>query len=417
MASLAPLKKLFLLGSLAVCPILVFGFQGSGLRLSSHSSKQLTSSQLCPLYRTASLKSSELVLKAENSQSSDGPSTKGPQKKRRRRKVQPTSDDVTAESQPRPAPKKKKSKKEADVAPVSFLDNLVGGDIPEEFARLADQELNEVVGNTGESDGPGVGSTQSADQGITPGSYSIMDRELLPIEYSDGVNKGKTVNKKKKKGFNIDEFDPDDIELPVPSERLAGAADLTTSFDKQAEETTGVFSLPDLKDVSARPKKQEAPEPVQAPAKRARLTRSDVEEFRRMTEIEPGFDPSMFDDDKYDLANAVLGTYARPMFGAIDQGYLQAGHTVLLAVVLLCANIEYPGNPLTELPTEIRDFLKTGLVVNYAINAVLAVFSIFKARNLSQPPQFWFGKTLLLGGLAYNELTQAKDAGKFNIKS
>lgn len=42
----------------------------------------------------------------------------------------------------------------------------------------------------------------------------------------------------------------------------------------------------------------------------------------------------------------------------IDNSYLQSGHTVLLALVLVCAFIDLPGFPLTSLPFDVREFLK-----------------------------------------------------------
>lgn len=42
----------------------------------------------------------------------------------------------------------------------------------------------------------------------------------------------------------------------------------------------------------------------------------------------------------------------------IDNSYLQSGHTVLLALLLVCAFIELPGFPLTSLPYDVREFLK-----------------------------------------------------------
>lgn len=42
----------------------------------------------------------------------------------------------------------------------------------------------------------------------------------------------------------------------------------------------------------------------------------------------------------------------------IDNSYLQSGHTVLLALVLVCGFIELPGFPLTSLPYDVREFLK-----------------------------------------------------------
>jgi hypothetical protein len=72
---------------------------------------------------------------------------------------------------------------------------------------------------------------------------------------------------------------------------------------------------------------------------------------------------------------------------------------------------------LTEFPIEIRNFLKSGLAVTYAINAVLAVLAAFSAKSKNLPAVFWFVKTFLVGGVAYYEITQAKDPSKINAKS
>ena len=42
----------------------------------------------------------------------------------------------------------------------------------------------------------------------------------------------------------------------------------------------------------------------------------------------------------------------------------------------------------------------------YAINAVLAVLATFKAGERGQPKLLWGAKTLSVGGLAYDQLTQ-----------
>jgi len=47
-----------------------------------------------------------------------------------------------------------------------------------------------------------------------------------------------------------------------------------------------------------------------------------------------------------------------------------------------------------------------GLGTVYAINAVLAAVSVFKARERGQPVPFWMVKTFTVGGLAYDQLTQ-----------
>jgi hypothetical protein len=46
----------------------------------------------------------------------------------------------------------------------------------------------------------------------------------------------------------------------------------------------------------------------------------------------------------------------------------------------------------------------------YLINIALAVNVYGKAKAQGQPPVFWTVKTLVLGGLAYNELTQVRPA-------
>lgn len=59
---------------------------------------------------------------------------------------------------------------------------------------------------------------------------------------------------------------------------------------------------------------------------------------------------------RYDAFSSILGE-GKPFVG-IDNSYLQSGHTVLLALVLVCAFIDLPGFPLTSLPYDVRGFLK-----------------------------------------------------------
>ena len=47
-----------------------------------------------------------------------------------------------------------------------------------------------------------------------------------------------------------------------------------------------------------------------------------------------------------------------------------------------------------------------GLGTVYAINTVLAVVAIFKAQERGQPIPLWASKTFVVGGLAYDQLTQ-----------
>lgn len=55
-------------------------------------------------------------------------------------------------------------------------------------------------------------------------------------------------------------------------------------------------------------------------------------------------------------------------------------------------------------------------MVTYSVNLVLAVQAIFNAKSKNLPKTFWFFKTFLLGGIAYYEITQAKDPSKLNEK-
>lgn len=51
-------------------------------------------------------------------------------------------------------------------------------------------------------------------------------------------------------------------------------------------------------------------------------------------------------------------------------------------------------------------FVFLGLASVYAINVVLAVLAAFKAGERGQPIPLWVSKTLAVGGLAYDQLTQ-----------
>ena len=120
---------------------------------------------------------------------------------------------------------------------------------------------------------------------------------------------------------------------------------------------------------------------------------------------------NLFVSPQYDILPAIFGS---GKLCGIPVPYLQTGHGILLTVSLLAALVYAPGNPLTEFPPEIREFLKQGLVVTYSINVVLAVQAFFNARSKNLPAIFWTIKTFLLGGIAYYEITQAKDPSKLN---
>jgi hypothetical protein len=78
------------------------------------------------------------------------------------------------------------------------------------------------------------------------------------------------------------------------------------------------------------------------------LKRQAEEQEKALKELEPIED--------YDLSAGILGE-GRPVMG-IGLPYLQSCHTVWLLVSLLCTFVDFPGFPLTNLPFEIREFLK-----------------------------------------------------------
>lgn len=70
-------------------------------------------------------------------------------------------------------------------------------------------------------------------------------------------------------------------------------------------------------------------------------------------------DDSFFEEEEYNEISALLGERAKPFLG-IPFGPLQVGHFIGSLVILMMAFIEYPGFPLTNLPTPIRDSLQGG---------------------------------------------------------
>jgi hypothetical protein len=116
-------------------------------------------------------------------------------------------------------------------------------------------------------------------------------------------------------------------------------------------------------------------------------------------------DESFFEEEEYTTVSALLGERAKPFLG-IPTGPLQVGHFIGALVIVLMAFVEYPGFPLTNLPTPLRGALQGGLGVVYAINTVLAVLAAFKAGERGQPAPLWIAKTFSVGGLAYDQLTQ-----------
>jgi hypothetical protein len=83
--------------------------------------------------------------------------------------------------------------------------------------------------------------------------------------------------------------------------------------------------------------------------------------YRQLLEQQPfaDADDSFFEEEAYDNVSALLGERATPFLG-IPVGPLQVGHFVGSLAIILMAFVEYPGFPLTNLPTPLRDALQGG---------------------------------------------------------
>mmetsp|Transcript_2770 Transcript_2770/g.11360 ORF Transcript_2770/g.11360 Transcript_2770/m.11360 type:complete len:360 (+) Transcript_2770:173-1252(+) len=172
----------------------------------------------------------------------------------------------------------------------------------------------------------------------------------------------------------------------------------------------GTLNLPDFEDFKKKQEKKREEE-----EKKASEEGSSVQVLQERTrqnlltelELDPFADSDFdrFRAEEYDLISAVIGEGSRPFLG-IPLPYLQTGHTMLLLIVLVCIFVDVPGNPLTELPVQLRDFLATGLLVTYVINIPVAILAVNAAGQRRQPKLLWGIKAFVLGGLALKELTE-----------
>lgn len=216
-------------------------------------------------------------------------------------------------------------------------------------------------------------------------------------ETSSGVRENGGRKKASKYSFDLD------VELPVESEiRATGKQGL--SLGEQTPD--GMMPLPDLKDLAKKPRRKEKEKKATEVDESRKVARGNVAAFTSLLELDPEADSEerLFTTESYDAFSSILGE-GKPFVG-IANSYLQSGHTVLLALALLCGFVELQGFPLTELPYELRDFLKTGLLVVYVINTGIGFLSYLEAKRVGQPAAFWAFKGFVLGGLAFNELSQ-----------
>ena len=246
---------------------------------------------------------------------------------------------------------------------------------------------------------------------ITPEGLNVDAADLAPQTSEDGTSSLEDV-------FGLGSNQLRELmeqELPVPRE------DLVTKRVVKDQDQNKVFKLPDLNEfmdttggdrdadnsgaAGGEGKTNRGEEPK-------RIDRRNQEEYLRVLQLNPyaDADDTMFLDE-YDIIPALFGS---GKLLNIPVPYLQTGHGILLIVSLLAALVYAPGNPLTEFPPEIRTFLKQGLLITYAVNAVLAVQAYGIARSKNLPGVFWAVKSFLVGGVAFYEITQAKDPAKMN---
>jgi len=171
----------------------------------------------------------------------------------------------------------------------------------------------------------------------------------------------------------------------------------------------GAIPLPDIRDTLKRKKMGETPEkgPMEDNMPKTKIDRTDRAALLKLLEQDPyaDGDDSFFFEQDYTSISAWLGEGTKPFLG-IPTGPLQVGHTIGALVIVLMAFIEYPGFPLTNLPTPLRGALQGGLGTIYGINALLCVVAFFKAQERGQSAPIWIAKTLTVGGLALDQLSQ-----------
>mmetsp|Transcript_11668 Transcript_11668/g.13719 ORF Transcript_11668/g.13719 Transcript_11668/m.13719 type:complete len:301 (+) Transcript_11668:202-1104(+) len=178
--------------------------------------------------------------------------------------------------------------------------------------------------------------------------------------------------------------------------------------DFRTVESGGV--LPDIRNVLKKKEQKKLDieaEELQTKNKRPKISRKDKAAFLQLLEAEPfaDADDSFFEAEEYGTVSALLGEGALDFLG-IPPGPLQIGHFIGALGIVLCAFVEYPGFPLTNLPTPLRGSLQGGLATIYVINAALAGVAYFKAGERGQSGVLWAAKTFSVGGLAYDQLTQ-----------
>ena len=118
------------------------------------------------------------------------------------------------------------------------------------------------------------------------------------------------------------------------------AAALLPLFDAAAEESGGELELVDGKKPRRKPTGKE-------------------NTIRRLGIYYHFFHEFALEEEEYGTVSALLAERAKPFLG-LPSGPLQVGHFIGALGIILMAFVEYPGFPLTNLPTPIRDALAGG---------------------------------------------------------
>jgi len=205
----------------------------------------------------------------------------------------------------------------------------------------------------------------------------------------------------------------ENVLVPPTTETSGDNADSTQILPDVVRQEDGLIPLPDIRDTLRRKKMEVAnmggsgDVMMEDNMPKGKIDRNDRKALLKLLEQDPyaDGDDSFFEEQEYTVISAWLGERSKPFLG-IPTGPLQVGHFIGALIIVLMAFIEYPGFPLTNLPTPIRGALQGGLGTVYGINLLLAVFAGFKASERGQPLGLWIAKTITVGGLALDQLTQ-----------
>lgn len=254
----------------------------------------------------------------------------------------------------------------------------------------------------------------------------IGDKDYFPIpaETENKIDTAPTFkfNRDEAIALGISDADEEDDDILMPlSDMQDSTATTKAPANSKIDFSKGAIDLPNLKETvinKVKPKNMQKAEkyqffdkvvedkPSDKPSSK-KISREDKESFKQLLEVEPqaDSDKTYFEDESYGIVSALLGEGSKKFLG-IPSNVLQIGHFFGTLSFLIMAFIQYPGFPLTNLPTPLRDTFQGGLVTIYAINLVLAILCVFEAPKRGQPSTLWAVKTFTLGGLAYDQLTQ-----------